>query len=224
MNLLSSRFLRAAAVAFALPILGVAATATVNVTGGTNIYNPNGGTTSGTFSESIFVGADIYYLSASYTFGSNASGVTVGQFLPTVTYIGANPSATADTINFDFLGNIYDATATSWNGTYTEVIPLSIAAGGTGSGELFVDGQGVGLVGPFGPGSYDVSQSATLTGVNGPTLGLAYDFTYTFSAGAPDLTTTSSPASSATPEPSTVIPAALGLLGFGVMSLRRRKR
>jgi hypothetical protein len=219
MNLLSSRFLRAAAVAIALPILGVSATVTVN--GGTTTYNP-GTITSGSFSEAIFVGADEYFLSASYSYGATASGGTTISFLPTVQYIGASPSTSADTINFNFLANIYDSAAANWDGTYNEHVPLSVAAGGTVSAQLFVDGQGVGLVGPYGAGTYNVSQSATLAGVNGPTLAYAYDNTFTFSAGSPDLTSSSSPAT-ITPEPATIIPAAFGLIGFGLMALRRRK-
>jgi hypothetical protein len=214
MNLLSSRFLRAAAVAIALPILGVSAT--VNVNGPTNTIGS--GLTSGSFSEAIFVAADEYYLSATYSYGSGTI-----SFIPTVTYIGAAPSTSADTINFNLLAPIFDATATNWDGTYTEHIPLVVPAGGTGSGELFADGQGVGLVGPYGPGTYNISNSANLTGVNGSTLNLAYDFTFTFAAGIPDGTSSSSPAT-VTPEPATIIPAALALVGFGVMSLRRRRQ
>jgi hypothetical protein len=221
MNLLSSRFLRAAAVALALPILGVSAT--VNVNGGTTTYTP-GTITSGSFSEAIFVGADEYYLSSTYAYGATAAGGTTITFIPTVTYIGASPTTSADTINFNFLANIFDSAASNWNGTYNENVPLVVGAGSTASGELFVDGQGVGLVGPYGPGSYNVSLSAPLTGVNGSTLALAYDFTFTFSAGSPDGTASSSPAPTTTPEPATVIPAALGLVGFGLMALRRRKQ
>jgi hypothetical protein len=225
MNLLSSNMLRAAVLAIGLPLLGVSAT--VNVNGGTTTYNP-GTITSGSFNQAIFVGSDEYFLSATYAYGVTTAqgGPTTITFLPTVTYIGGSPTTSADTINFNLLAGIFYAqgsSATTWDGTYTETVPLLVPTGATASGELFADGQGVGLVGPYGPGTYNVTQSANLTGVVGQTLNYAYDFTFTFGLGTPSLTSTSSPASS-TPEPATMIPAAIGLVGFGMLALRRRKQ
>ena len=225
MKLLSSHIFRAAAVALAIPFIGISATQTVNVNGGTVTYAPGTGTT-GTFSEAIFAGADEYFLSATYNFGATAAGGTYINFVPSVTYIGASPSATADTINFNLLSAIYDSAASNWNGTYNENVPFSNAAGVTGTGELFVDGQGVGAVTKCA-GSYPSNPlSATLTGVNGSTLSQDFDFTFTFAAGVPDLTggTSPLPPSSSTPEPATVIPAALSLVGFALVAIRRRKQ
>jgi hypothetical protein len=143
-----------------------------------------------------------------------------------VTYIGASPSATADTINFNLLGSIYDSAASNWDGTYSEHIPFVNSAGVTGTGELFVDGQGVGAVSK-GAGSYPATSiSALLTGITGPTLSEAFDFSFSFAAGSVDLTAGSSPfvSPTATPEPATVIPAALSLAGFALVAIRRRKQ
>jgi hypothetical protein len=224
MKLLSSHIFRAAAVALAIPFIGISATSTVNVTGGTVTYAPGTGTT-GTFSQAIFAGSDEYFLSATYTLGASASGGTYFDFVPTVTYIGASPSATADTINFNLLGSIYDSAASNWDGTYSEHIPFVNSAGVTGTGELFVDGQGVGAVSK-GAGSYPATTvSALLTGLSGPTLSEAFDYSFSFAAGSADLTAGSSPfVSSATPEPATIIPAALSLAGFALVAIRRRKQ
>jgi len=219
MKSLSTALLRAAAVAAVLPLMAVSATVTIN--GGTITFAP-GSTTGGPFTQSLTVGSDPYTVAATYFYGATTSGGTTIGFFPTVTYTGTTPAATTDTINFDLTATISDPGATTWDGTYNENVPLIVPTNATGSGELFVDGQGVGLVGPYGPGTYNVSESANLTGLTGSTLNFSYDFTFVFAAGTVPGTSSSSPV--VTPEPATMIPAALGLIGFGALALRRRKR
>lgn len=227
MNLLSSTLLRAAAVAVALPLLGVSATVAINgvcVNGSCTpvpVTYGIGNSQSGSTSNGVIVGTDTYSTATTFTAGVNSNGGTYLSFDPTVSYVGTSPSTSTDTITVDLLASIYDPTATDWDGTYSEHVPLIVATGGTASAELFVDGQGVGLVGPYGAGTYNVSESATLTGVNGSTLDYAYDFTFTFAAGTAPGATSSSPS---VPEPATMIPAGLGLVSFGLMALRRRKK
>jgi len=227
MNLLSSTLLRAAAVAVALPLLGVSATVAINgvcVNGSctpTPVTYGIGNSQSGSTSNGVLVGTDAYSTATTYSVGVASDGGTFINFLPTVSYVGTSASTTTDTITVDLLASIYDAGAANWNGTYTEHVPLIVATGSTASAELFADGVGVGLVGPYGAGTYNVTESANLTGINGATLNYAYDFTFTFAAGTAPGATDSSPA---VPEPATMIPAALGLVGFGLMALRRRNK
>jgi len=100
------------------------------------------------------------------------------------------------------------------------VVPANVEA----FGQLFVDGQGLPLLGPYTNGTYNPSASQALTGLDGDTLAFQYNFTYQFSAGVSSGTSTSSPPSSTlTPEPTQTIPAAFALGGFALAAFRRRK-
>jgi len=227
MNLLSSTILRAAAVAVALPFLGVSASVQLNgvcVNGSctpTPLTYGIGNSQSGSTSNGIMLGSDPYSINTSFALGIYADGTNYIDFYPTAVYVGSSPASTTDTITVDLLASIYDPGIGNWNGTYTEHVPLVVAQNSVASGQLLVDGQGIGQVGPYGPGSYDIYESATLTGINGATLSYSFDYTYIFFAGTLPGATDSSPA---IPEPATIIPAALALAGFGLLGLRRRKR
>jgi MYXO-CTERM domain-containing protein len=223
--------LRAAGLVLALPLLGLSAAIQINTTcyGPGSCSNPAnltdsvtyGNTIAGSQTNNITIGTDTYKVTNVYStsYGDSGSSITV---VPTVTYTGSSPAATADTITINFLQDIYDNSDGSFDGTYGETIPFVVPTGATDSGELFVDGQGLGLVGPYGPGTYSVSKSSPLTGLDGDYLAFDYQFTFSFAAGIPTGTTTSSP--SAVPEPAQTIPAGLGLLGLTLAAFRRRTK
>jgi MYXO-CTERM domain-containing protein len=223
--------LRAAGLTLALPLLGVSAAIQINSTcyGPGSCSNPAnltdsvtyGNTIAGSQTNNITIGTDTYRVTNVYStsYGDAGSAITV---LPTVTYTGSSPAATAETITINFLQDIYDNSPGNYDGTYEETIPLSVPTDATASAELFVDGQGIGLVGPYGPGSYSVSKSAGLTGLDSAYLAFDYQFTFSFAAGLPPGSTGSSPNPSAAPEPAQTIPAGLGLVGLTLAAFRRR--
>lgn len=171
----------------------------------------------------MFLNGDTYNIAGTYSASySHTTGSTISVD-PVVTYEGPSPSVAADVITFDLLQNYEDTIIGSWAGLYTESIPLIVdAAGGTAEGQLLYDNVGVGLVGPDGPGSYFVTQSANLDFGDldtSDTLMADYNFVFNFAAG----TTAGESVSSVTPEPVMFIPCGLGLilLTYGV---RRRNR
>jgi len=164
-------------------------------------------------SSVIFADTDAYSVAWSYSASYTAGGTEI-IVDPVVTYIGASPSVGSDVIAFDFFQNYYDASAGTWNGAYTETVPLAllgnVGAASTVSAELFYDGQGLGLVGPFGPGYHFGQNTETLTGLTAATLTAEYEFNFDFAAG----TQTGASASSATPEPYEALPLGLALAGL----------
>ena len=229
MSFSSLTIFRPAALALMLPLLGMSAAVQIN----TVCYGPgsctapanttdavsNGKPVSGTFNQNVTVGSDLYKVSASYAASYNGSSESL-SFNPTVTYIGAASVATNDTVKIDFFQDIYDPTPGPFSAsTQTESIPLNIPNGATGSGQLFFNGTGLPLVGPFGPGVYNINNSQAFGAVNSSYLGYDYQFTFTFAAGDP----TGTSSSSTTPEPSQFIPAAVALAGFALYVRRRRK-
>jgi MYXO-CTERM domain-containing protein len=216
----SSNLFRVASLALALPILGLCSTLNVNGT----CYGPcsttalsTGQSTFGYTDGTITVGADTFSLHASYGASYDHSAGSFITIDPTVTYTGTGLSGN-DTITIDFLQNYFDNVGSSFDGTYTEHVPLQLSAATGGTVELFIDGQGVGAVGPYGPGSYDVTKSADLSGLTSTTLAYDYQFVFTFNGASPGAT------ASSTPEPAQTIPAALSLAGFALVALRRRKQ
>ena len=169
-----------------------------------------------------FADGDLYNVagnwSASYGSGGNQLNVIFSS-----TYGGPTASVANDSMTFDLLQNIFDSSAGTFNGTYTEHVPTYLSTGvgsaSTISAEVFYDGQGVGLIGPFGVGSNYGQQSAYLTGLTGNTLTEDYRFTLNFGAG----TQSGASAASATPEPAQAIPLAASLVGLGFMALRRKR-
>jgi hypothetical protein len=156
---------------------------------------------------------------------SYGSGGTFLSVAPTVTYTGSSPSTSNDVITVDFFQNFYDTSSGSWNGTYTEHIPLSLtsnaAAGSSVEGELFVGGDGLGAAPPAGPGSntfYQNSMNLTNLGT-GSTLLYEYEFTFDFDTG-----TTSGATAASVPEPSQLLSlgVALSALVIGGFISRRR--
>lgn len=164
-------------------------------------------------SSSVAFGADPYSVAWTFAAAYTALGTSLSVD-PVVTYTGASPSTTNDVITFNFFQNYYDASAGTWNGAYTETIPLNIlgnvGAGSTASAELFYDGQGLGLVGPFGPGYHYGQNTVSLTGLTASTLSAEYEFTFDFQPG----TLTGASESSPVPEPYQALPLGLALAGL----------
>ena len=182
---------------------------------------------SGTFDFDVTVGvhSDLYEVSGSYSASYTHAGGSTIQVNPTVTYMGGTTTSTTDTITFDYFQNYVDPIGSSWDGTYEESVPLFLSANAgpssTVQGQLEYDGQTVGVVGPFGPGTYYVSNSKALSGLTaGNTLMADYNFVFTFDPG----TVSGAGASSTTPEPSLAIPTGLGLLCFLYGARRRTLR
>lgn len=175
-------------------------------------------------------GPDTYNLSGTYA----ASYSSAGTFIVlnfSVIYTGISPSTGNDTLTFDMLQDYFDSGPGTWDGTYTETVPITIGGQvGTSSSvsaNLFYDGQGVGQVGPFvGPGSYNGTQSADLTGLDGDTLGADFQFVFDFTPGTqPGAGSTVLLSPAPIPEPPQSVPAALALFAlFGACLVRRRSR
>jgi len=192
------------------------------------VFSPpisNGQSISGDFDfDYTFLDGDIYNFAGNYSATySTLNGSTISVD-PTITYEGVNPSAGTDTIDFNFTQDYFDSSCCTWAGTYYETVPLFLAStsgpGSTIAGQLLYDGESVGLVGPFGPGTYSVSESANLDfgGLDtDPPLLADFEFEGTFGAGTLPGTTASS--ASPTPEPAMFLPCGLGLIlifyGFG---------
>jgi hypothetical protein len=171
---------------------------------------------------SLMVNGDTY--SISWTYSDSFTSGTEIVINPVATFV-SGPSTTTDTITFDFFQNYYtNISNPTWDGTYTETVPLDIegpvASGSTASGELFYDGQGLGLVGPVGPGFHYKQNMVALTGLDLSTLSAEYEFTYTFAPG----TTGGSISSPSIPEPAETLPLALLGLGSCGFALRRRAK
>ena len=228
MKPLSSNLFRAALVALALPLLGVSAAVQINSTcvGPGSCSIPANLTdsvqfnapVSGSTSNNITIGTDTYSVSTTFNTSYDANGSAL-SFIPTVTYTGSVPATSNDTITINFFQDIYDNSPGTFDGAYTETIPLSIPVDTTVTGQLFVDGQGLPLVGPYGPGYYSVQNTENLTGLTGDYLAYDYQFVFNFAAGLPPGSTASAPSS--VPEPAQTIPAALGLIGLGLVARRQ---
>jgi|GEM_PF-4091943 len=228
MNSLSSNLLRVASLALALPALGLCAAVQINgvcIQG--NCVTPTpvayGSTESGSTSTGIVLNTDSFNVSTTYQAGTTSTGGTFVNFYPVATYIGSKASTGTETLTIDLFATIYDSNVANWDGKYNENVPLIITNDSTGKGELFVDGQGIGQVGYYGPGTYfPPTVSKTLTGLNGSSLNYDYQFVFNFTPGVTPGGFDASPAS--VPEPTQMIPAALSLAGFALVALRRRKQ
>jgi hypothetical protein len=217
------------------PFTAKPATITVNAVCEVNCSAPdsltNGTSVSGPFDFTFaFADGDNYEISGNYAASySTADGSAIGVD-PSVAYLGAEPTAGADTIDFTLFQSYFDTSCCSWAGTYSESVPLSLSAlagpGSTVAGELFYDGQGVGLAGPYGPGNYLVNESASLDfGASDSNPELTADFSFAFQFAAGTLPGAISSSIPPTPEPALSIPCGLGLILLGsVRRWRNRSR
>ena len=189
----------------------------------------NGQSTSGVFNANInFLDGDTYNVSGNYSASySTLDGSTI-SINPVVTYTGAAPSLGADTIHLAALQNYFDTSCCTWAGNYTESVPLaaqgSFGPGSQMSAQLFYDGVGVGLVGPFAaPGTYFQTVTTALdfgAEDTSDTLAADYEFDFTFGPGTlpgagEDAVTT--------PEPASFALCGLGLLAMTWGVYRRKE-
>ena len=224
MKSLSTHLFCAAALALALPALGLCDAVEINgtcVSG--SCTTPDAisypGSSSGSNSTNITVNGDTFNVLTSFSATFNGSGTSMTAD-PTVTYTGSSPLTNTDAITINFFQRFYyPGTSVTWNGTYNENFPFTVATDTTAAAELFIDGQGIGAVGPYGPGSYNVSKSANLSGLNGNYLTYDFQYTFDFNPGAAPGTTVSS-----TPEPAQTIPVASAIVGCGLFGLIRRRK
>jgi len=170
-----------------------------------------------------FTNGDKFQIAGSYA--ASFPGGTSIFFNPVATYIGTSASVGNDVLTLDMFQNYSSPGAANWDGPYTEHIPLTLStnagAGSTVSGQIEYDGQSVGLVGPFGPGVYDVTPpAANLTGLNGSLLQADVDLVYDFTAGTLN---GASASSSIVPEPAQALPLGLILLVFAHYVIARRR-
>ena len=163
---------------------------------------------------------------ASYGSGGNAFQVNLG-----IAYVSnsTNTASLGDTLTVNVFQDIFDNSPGTFDGTYTESVPVTIS-GSIGSdssvtANLFYDGEGVGAVGPFvGPGTYLGQQSAYLTGLTGNYLYEDFQFTYNITAGTNaggGIMVTPTPA---VPEPMEMIPVSFSLVIFICVTLTIKRR
>ena len=188
---------------------------------------PFGGSNSGNYSFGITLAdGDMYTISGSYM-NTYFTGTHLG-FFPTITYTCNNgnniPAVAQDTISLDMLQDFSSTNPNAiWDGSYNETIPLILpVAGSSATGNVKYDGQTVGVLGPvFGTGTYTLTGSANLTGLDGTPLVTDYNLTFTFPGGT--ATPVGSLASSPAPEPVQTIPAALGLVALLAFKTRKSR-
>ncbi|MBV8897067.1 MAG: hypothetical protein JO051_11190 [Acidobacteriaceae bacterium] len=173
------------------------------------------------FSFNYVVGADTYNVSGSYSASFTSSGTSIFATAD-ATYTGTSPSTSSDTLSGNVLQDYYFLNAGSWDGTYSEHIPVSVDPGATFTGDLCYDTTHcLGTIGPLGAGLYDERQTASLTGLTGDYLDASFNFTFMFPQGAAPGTGINVLAS--VPEPAQTVPVALALFGLGTGWFLRKR-
>lgn len=193
-------------------------------------YGQSVATTPFNFNYTFGGTTDTYDVSGTYaaSYGANGS-VFVADVAAMYVGNSTNTKSKGDMFTIDVLQSIFDNGPGSFDGLYTETVPvtigISVGPNTLVSADLFYNGQGVGLVGPFiGTGTYYGQAQSNLTGLTGNYLNADFQFSYVFTAGATAGAGAAVVVSSATPEPAETIPAALacGLFVWAVIVRRRR--
>jgi hypothetical protein len=185
-------------------------------------YDPGPGSVAGSFNFNVAVNTDVYNVGGYYTASYTGAAGGLVNIVDTITYSGNNGATSQpDTLTLDLFQNLFDDTPGSWAGTFSEVIPiiLTAPAGSTAQGQLLWDGTGVGLAGPYGPGTWNYTNTTHLDfGASDPLSILAGDYNQvvTFATG-----TTAGIVFTNTPEPMTAIPCGLGVLLVWYVARRR---
>ena len=176
-----------------------------------------GGSVSGNYNFVYTFGdGDQYSVDTSYSAhnGPNMSFTVNGLYIGNVSK-SAPTSVANDTLNVDFLQNFaYTGSATANGSASATLIESGNAPGSYSEAQLYFDGQGIGLMGPyFGPGSENVSSGPTTINSLGNPVDGDFRFTLFFAAG-----------SAAVPEPGTASLLGFALLACAAPLIRRRFR
>lgn len=193
----------------------------------TDTLLPGGSVPVTTFDFTAIVNGDPFDIAGEYSSynSSNTPGGSLGMQLDvTATYEGTSPSAQDDTVILEDLQNNIVPGSFSLNGTYSE--SLSASFSGTLAkftslrGQLFVNGNGLGTIGPFSaPGSQTITMPLSLTG-----RVLDEDFQVVFDFGPGTNPGMSITGMTSTPEPGGIIPvAAILALCLGIPAIRRSR-
>jgi hypothetical protein len=171
------------------------------------------------------VGSDPYNIDIT-SYGATYLSGTYIYIDFSATYIGSSPSTTADTIQLDELQDFYSNIPGTWDGNYTENVPVIVGNGTTFQANLCYNGGEstvcVGQVGPLSAGTYNYALSNGLMGLGGGDyLAADFDFVLKFPEGTAPGTTID--VLSSVPEPRQTIPVAVLLVGILCATLVRRK-
>lgn len=173
------------------------------------------------------VGSDPYDINLTSYGASYLDGTLIYADL-SVTYTGSGPSTGDDSIRIDDLQDFYNNLPGTWDGNYTENVPVIVGSGTTFQANLCYNGGQstacVGQVGPLGGGTYSPYFETYLSGLGtGDYLAGDFDFVFNFPAGTEPGTSINLPAS-IVPEPSQSVPLAIGFLVLFVCATIRRGR
>lgn len=208
------------------PALGLASTITVNGiceagTCPTVDTLAFGSSTNGNFNVNYFFGnTDEYNITGQFAATNPTTGGTTIQFNATAVFVGNSTSTTSqhDLLTIDDLQNY--TVPYSLDGNYFEdtasFIGGPIGAASSLTAQLSYNGNGVGVMGPFGPGAHSGSANKNLLGMVSP-LDADFQFKFDFAAGSGVGSFIST-----VPEPGGVAPIALILaIGLGYQAVRR---
>lgn len=180
------------------------------------------------FSYNVPINGDPYLISGAYAASYTTAGGTVLNLTLNATYVGDGPSTGTDVLTLDLLQNFFNTTVGTWNGPYSESVPVNIfgnvGAGTSSTAQLLVDGQSIGALGPFGPGSSLGQATTTLSGLTGDTLTEDFNFVFTFEPGTAPGAGSVVSATPSVPEPSTLLMFGFGLAAVVTATKARRKQ
>lgn len=214
-----------------LPVLGSSAAIQVNaVCEVGTCSSPDsigaGQSSSGAYSLNLTL-ADGDQYSVAGTYSNRYPPQELG-FFPVVTYTGNNggvltPSVQTDVLSLAMFQNFYDPTGSSWDGQYCESIPFNIAPMAGATGNVYFDGNGIGLItAASGSSSQSVCSNLTFTAAQNASATMItetlLDFTFLQGslAGASSL--------SPSPEPGAMIPVGFSVLALlGIFGARKRR-
>jgi hypothetical protein len=226
MSILSQRSFLAAAVCLIAPTLAFSTAVSINgscpVGSCSNVDTlPEGGGLDGSLSTTYtFQNGDPYQITGHYGATSSADEGTNLNVNVTAVYLGTTPSQ-RDVLSISFLQNF--ALSGSLDGYYDEDTQASVL-GATGPGSTFAaqlsyNGNGLGVMGPYGDGYNTGTGEVFLTGLTSP-LAADYNFVYTFGSGSEYGATISS---LALPEPGYGVVVGLLLAFVGLLKFKRSK-
>ena len=220
---------------FAAPLLAFPAAVQVNGTcaygscSNVDVLN-EGQSVNGSFSYLYTFGnGDQYQISSPFSASNSSTDGTNISFNPAVTYLGnssqANAPSQADVLVIDLLQKYNWAGSTT--GYYDEDTTASMSGpvgpGSTYEAQLFFNGNGLGLMGPYGPGTHTGTGEVYLSNLSNP-LSADFQFTYRFGAGsAPGAGIATVPSTAAVPEPSSWACVLGGFVSLAWMGLRGKR-